>query len=266
MQKIFLPGNIRERIRDLLYTKNMSQAQLAKIIGLSESAFSRFMSGSTLGLDHEYIIRIAREFNVSTDFLLGIIDVSDRSRYDISELGLSVQAARNLYTQRVDPRVVTYLLETPSFAKTAGLIAQYLSGELAAGIAAHNELFDQVSQYLGGHGSAAGAAAVRGRKISGRQELDAIQESFAASLQEIRRDVTLEVAAKKMTDAQFQAMLETFTKGEERPVKNISPKEFAGAILSSIQNQELLSEHSLQLLEQALTAVGEDLQKGHGKK
>ena len=45
-------------------------------------------------------------FNVSTDFLLGEVDVPGRMNYDISELGLSVQAARNLYTHKMNPQVV----------------------------------------------------------------------------------------------------------------------------------------------------------------
>ena len=39
-----------------------------------------------------------RLFNVSTDFLLGETNIPDRKNYDIAELGLSVEAAKNLYT------------------------------------------------------------------------------------------------------------------------------------------------------------------------
>lgn len=89
MEQIYLSGTIRERIKEQLALKKMKQAQLAKIIGLSEAAFSRFMSGETTKLDHQYVIRIAREFKVSTDFLLGGTNVPDRKNYDIEELGLS---------------------------------------------------------------------------------------------------------------------------------------------------------------------------------
>lgn len=72
MEQTYLSGNIRERIREQLALKDMKQAQLARIVGIGESTFSRFLSGETAKLDHEYVIRIAREFKVSTDFLLGI--------------------------------------------------------------------------------------------------------------------------------------------------------------------------------------------------
>ncbi len=55
--------------------------------------------------------KIAKEFEVSTDFLLGVTDIPDRMNYDIAELGLSVQAAKNLYTGKVNAEVVNRLLE-----------------------------------------------------------------------------------------------------------------------------------------------------------
>ena len=56
----------------------VTQAELAARIGCSESMLSRFISGKTDKLGDKNIIRIARVFNVSTDFLLGEVDVRDR--------------------------------------------------------------------------------------------------------------------------------------------------------------------------------------------
>ena len=89
-ESVYLPGKIRDRIKDLMKSQKITQAVLAVRIGVSESSLSRFISGQTDKLGDENIIRIARVFNVSTDFLLGEVDVPDRVNYDISELGLSV--------------------------------------------------------------------------------------------------------------------------------------------------------------------------------
>ena len=105
-ENVYLPGKIRDRIQDLMKSHKVTQAELAARIGCSESMLSRFISGKTDKLGDENIIRIARVFNVSTDFLLGEVDVPGRMNYDISELGLSVQAARNLYTHKMNPQVV----------------------------------------------------------------------------------------------------------------------------------------------------------------
>lgn len=96
MDQVFLPGTIRDRIKDLMKSKKMTQAELAIRIGMAESTLSRFISGSTDKIGNENIIRIARVFNVSTDFLLGEVDVPDRINYDISELGLSVSGSKKL--------------------------------------------------------------------------------------------------------------------------------------------------------------------------
>ena len=139
-ESVFLPAAVRDRIWDLLKERKVTQAELAARIGCSESSLSRFISGKTDKLGDENIIRIARAFDVSTDFLLCEVDEPDRKNYDISELGLSVEAARNLYTQKVNPKIVSYLLENPQFADTTYQIARYLDNELTAGFAAQNQL------------------------------------------------------------------------------------------------------------------------------
>ena len=64
------------------------------------------------------LLRIAKVFEVSTDFLLGggEVNTPDRTNFDIEELGLSVQAARNLYTGKANAEIVNRLLESPRFA------------------------------------------------------------------------------------------------------------------------------------------------------
>ena len=94
---------------------NVSQTELARKIGCNDSLLSRFLSEKTDKLGDENIIRIARAFNVSTDFLLGVTTVPDRKNYEIDELGLSAQAARNLYTGKANAQVVNYLLESHRF-------------------------------------------------------------------------------------------------------------------------------------------------------
>ena len=87
------------------------QPELAKEIGCAKSTISRFISGAKGTLTHEQVLKIARLFNVAMDFLLGETNIPDRKNYDIAELGLSVEAAKNLYTGRVNTEVVNLLLE-----------------------------------------------------------------------------------------------------------------------------------------------------------
>ena len=111
MAQEYLPAPSNVRLADLMKEHNISQPELAKEIGCSKSTISRFISGAKGTLTHEQVLRIARLFNVSTDFLLGETNIPDRKNYDIAELGLSVEAAKNLYTGRVNTEVVNLLLD-----------------------------------------------------------------------------------------------------------------------------------------------------------
>ena len=70
-ENVYPPGKIRDRIQDLMKSRKVTQAELATRIGVSERSLRRFISGKTDKLGDENIIRIARVFNVSADFLLG---------------------------------------------------------------------------------------------------------------------------------------------------------------------------------------------------
>lgn len=93
MVQEYLPGKLRDRIRDLMKERGVNQNELAQKAGITESTLSRFLSGSVSKLSDENIVAIARYFDVSTDFLLGLASIPDRTNYEIAELGLSVGAA-----------------------------------------------------------------------------------------------------------------------------------------------------------------------------
>ena len=145
MTNTFLPGTVRDRIADLMKYYKVSQTDLALKIGCGDSLLSRFLTGKTDKLGDENIIRIARAFNVSTDFLLGITNVPDKKNYAIDELGLSAQAARNLYAGKANAQVVNYLLESPRFLDLTYILEQYFNDTVAAGYAAQNQLYTTIS-------------------------------------------------------------------------------------------------------------------------
>ena len=146
----YLPGTIRERIQDLVKERKITQGELAEKIGCTDSTLSRFLSGKTDKLSDENIIGIARVFDVSTDFLLGVTNVPDRKNYDVGELGLSVEAAKRLYTGKVNSEVVTLLLENDRFAELTQMLSRYFDDTISAGYAAQNTIFDIVAGAVAG--------------------------------------------------------------------------------------------------------------------
>ena len=60
MEGAYLPGNIRQRMQELMKEHKITQAQLATRIGSTESAISRFVSGKTDKISTEHLLRIAK--------------------------------------------------------------------------------------------------------------------------------------------------------------------------------------------------------------
>ena len=140
MSDTYLPGDTRQRIQDLIKNRKITQAELAERVGLSSSTLSRYLQGRTANLGDGFIIRIAKYFDVSTDFLLGETDIPERKNYDIEELGLSAETAKLLYTGKVDASVLNQLVEHPRFPQLLLLLARYRDETMIAGINAMNQI------------------------------------------------------------------------------------------------------------------------------
>lgn len=90
----------------------------------------------------DILIGVAKEFKVSTDYILGLSTLSVRKSYDISELGLSEGAVRGLVAGTVDVQILNRLLEHRNFPKLMDLIRIYFQDTAAKGIMARNQLIE----------------------------------------------------------------------------------------------------------------------------
>ncbi len=192
MEKTFLPGNVRQRLADLMKSRKVTQTELARQIGCGDSVLSRFISGQTDKLSNENIIRIARVFNVSTDFLLGLTNVPDRINYAIDELGLSAKAVRNLYTRAVNTAVLNRLLESSRFTELTYTLSMYFDDTIAAGFAAQNQMYATIGNLTRKKAqSEAGKQAARDisqlRMPPYQAELTNIESQFMLTIKEIKK-------------------------------------------------------------------------------
>ena len=67
-----LPGTPGQRISDLCNGNHITQKELAEKIGVSASQLSRIVSGETRTVSSDILIGVAKEFKVSTDYILGL--------------------------------------------------------------------------------------------------------------------------------------------------------------------------------------------------
>lgn len=182
----YLPGTIRERMQDLMKYQKVTQAQLAEKIGITEGTLSRFISEKTDKIGDANIIKIAHVFNVSTDFLLGVTDEPDPKHYDLFELGLSAQAAKNLYTGKVNPRVVNHLLENDSFAQVTEMITWYFDDVKANGVIAKNQMNRTLATALS-KASQKQPALKQTASHAARTILSSVEPVYKAELEDIQK-------------------------------------------------------------------------------
>ena len=268
MAQTWLPGDTRQRIQDLIKDSSITQAELAGIIGLSESALSRYLKGQTEMLGDGYIIKIAKHFNVSTDFLLGETDIPDRKNYDIEELGLSAESAKLLYTGKIDSGILNLLIENPKFAHLIRLLALYKDETMLDGIRAANQNYTFLRSLLMGqarfHPEDAATATDLAQKISDLKtppvsaDTDAIRTVFMQIVADIKASA---VSESKKYQAATSEILEDFrntlTKGEEGfDLKSLTVDDMVQAIMHYAR-QGNFPPDTLSNLEETLTELFE---------
>ena len=261
METVFLPGNIRQRLLDLMKHNNVSQTELARKIGCNDSLLSRFLSEKTDKLGDENIIRIARAFNVSTDFLLGVTTVPDRKNYEIDELGLSAQAARNLYTGKANAQVVNYLLESPRFLELTYILEQYFNDTIAAGYAAQNQLYATLSS-LTRKSAKTKAAAQAANEINRlktpvyQADLATIENQFMMAVKEVKKEIGNDFAAiRAMTAEETERMFTEITKGQDMENLTVTPQQTSDMIVGNVAGMGCVDPDALNTFGEALTGL-----------
>ena len=66
-----------KRIRDLREDNDLNQTQIAKMLGMSQTGYSKYETGEN-DLPTEVLIKLAKFYNTSIDYLLGQTDKKER--------------------------------------------------------------------------------------------------------------------------------------------------------------------------------------------
>lgn len=81
--------SLAEKIKLLREKAGLTQAELARILGLSRSGVNAWEMGLSVP-STQYIVELAKNFNVSTDYLLGMKDTSTISVKGLTQRQVSV--------------------------------------------------------------------------------------------------------------------------------------------------------------------------------
>ena len=212
----YLPGSMAERLQDLLKEKKMTQAQLADALGLSESTINRYINGQTEKISTETIIAMAKLFNVSTDFLLGLTNIPYKTNFDIERLGLTEKAGMRLLNGEINMDALNYLLTQPDFAVLTTQMAQMKSGTYAAGFASMNQVIQDTTRlmqtYVRKHPGDKRAANQTIRDIRALRQPEyeadtaALEETFRRILADLKMGSRAQISGAKMLTS---AVMET---------------------------------------------------------
>lgn len=65
------------RIRDLRTDNDMTQSELAKLLGMSQTGYSKYETGEN-DIPTQILIKLARIYNTSIDYLLDLTNCKSR--------------------------------------------------------------------------------------------------------------------------------------------------------------------------------------------
>ncbi len=130
------------RIRTAREEKDWKQKDLAGRLHISPSQVSRWERGETTNISSSMLAAMAKELEVSSDYLLCLTPITTPKSYDISQLGLSTNVVEKIIRRAIDPDILNRLLGHKDFPGLCVLMKNYFYNTTANGLMARNELID----------------------------------------------------------------------------------------------------------------------------
>ena len=243
----YLPGNLQERLRELRERNGFSSRnKLADELGIDRTTYSRIENGKTKTISSDILVKLSKLYNVPTDYILGLSNVPENTAYDIAELGLSVEAAKNLYSKKVDSRVINELLLNENFAVATRMMATYFSHAVTKLIQSQNVLLDNSMNVLDEliktgaiHGDRSAADLKKGliaaKLPKESYEIDRIQKRLTAAVRDIKKKMVNEVESADSAKLEYEIMERVKQEATASPsLNNLDEKEKVKVIKNTI--------------------------------
>ena len=245
------------RLSNLRKDHDLSQKQLADQLHVTHSQISRIESGETKNPNISIVIDAARFFHVSTDYLLGITQITSPKSYDISELGLSEEAVTRLITRRIDVDILNRLLEHEHFPKLCIMIRNYFDDTIAEGIMARNKVIDfavnQLTDLMTAEPSKR-KEIIKDKQFLSSQKLGAneadiekIKIQFMAILRDIKSGMQKKEPTKTVATAEAVQMIRDAL--PDKPASDITSTDVANAVAFYMGQTTNLTDEGLAMVQ-----------------
>jgi len=259
--------SVNERITDLRMNKGLSQKELSELIGVVPSQMSRIENGEIQKVSIEIIIKLAKVFEVSTDYLLGLTPLSVQKNYDISQLGLSEESVKRLITGEVDNKIINSIMEHNKFPYLILMIKNYFYEESVTGIIARNDVIDASTAILSDNIDNKPKNAdeinkdIREIKSHKMGKHEAVQEKIKSTLlsilRDIKKDIDLPEPSKPPPLATAEFMKEMYLQLKKKQKGNKPPtkEEFINVFTNVTKQSGILDDSNTELFKQLAGSI-----------
>lgn len=251
-------NSLAYRLSNLRKDRSMSQKQLAEELHVTHSQISRIESGETKNPNISIVIDAARFFHVSTDYLLGITQITTPKSYDISELGLSEETVKRLITGRIDIDILNRLLEHEHFPKLCIMIRNFFDDTIAEGVMARNQVIDFAVDQLTDLMNAEPAKRkeiikdeqfLNWRKLgSNEADIEKIKNQFVSILRDIKSSIQNKELTSTVATAEAIRIIRDAL--PDKPASDITSDDVANAVAFYMGQATVLNDKGLTMVQE----------------
>ena len=142
---------LQEKLYDLRKEKGLKQEELAEIIGVSTATISRFETDENMNIAYQDLLKLAKFFDVSMDYLCGLTNHRKYRNTNIDDLALTDDAVDVLKSKKANNRLISELLALDDFIKLLSTIEIYIDGKISDGTNAMNATLALVEKQIQGN-------------------------------------------------------------------------------------------------------------------
>ena len=136
---------IQERLKDLRVEHGLTLEQLAEQTNLSKSALGSYEADDFKDISHSVLIKLAKSYGVTTDYLLGLSEMKRHPNADLADLRLSDGMIDLLKSGQVDNALLCELAAHPDFIKLMADLEIYVNGTAVKQVQGANAIVDAMS-------------------------------------------------------------------------------------------------------------------------
>ena len=136
---------IQERLKDLRVERGLTLEQLAEQTHLSKSALGSYEAEDFKDISHYAIIKLAKFYGVTADYLLGLSETKNHPNTDFADLRLSDDMIELLKSGRVDNSLLCELAAHPDFPRLMADLEIYVNGVAVKQVQTVNAIVDTMS-------------------------------------------------------------------------------------------------------------------------